>query len=111
PGYKAMLSMFGSGHGSGNAGKLMIDAQALKDATMAANIVKNNAGKKFLHFNGAYHSDNYEGIVWYLKKQNPEFKILTISTVEQESPEKLASEHNSKADFIIVVPESMTKTH
>ncbi len=111
PGYKAMLDMFGSGHGSGNAGKLMIEAQALKDATMAANIAKNGSGKKFLHVNGAYHSDNYEGIVWYLKKENPALKILTISTTEQESPEKLATEHNSKADFILVVPESMTKTH
>ena len=39
--------------------------------------------KLFIHYNGTYHSDNYEGIVWYIKKKRPNVRILTISTVEQ----------------------------
>lgn len=112
PGYKAMLGMFGSGHGSEATGKLMIQAQALKDATMAASIAKAaQNGNQVLHFNGAYHSDNYEGIVWYLKQQAPNLKVLTISTAEQPDLQKLDTDNSAKADFILVVPESMTKTH
>jgi hypothetical protein len=28
-------------------------------------------GATFIHYNGSYHSDNFEGISWYLKKYNP----------------------------------------
>ena len=43
-------------------------AQAAKDATMAHFILKNfDPNKLFLHFDGSYHSDNYEGIVWWIK--------------------------------------------
>ncbi len=35
-----------------------------------------------LHIHGTYHSNNYEGIVWYLNNIDEEMKIMTISTVE-----------------------------
>lgn len=110
PGYKSMLEMMegSGGHGNDNLPK----AQAIKDATMAYSISRNiSAGKLFLHFHGTYHSDNYEGIVWYLKQYKPDLKIVTISSCEQTNLESLAEENNNKADFILVVPESMTKTH
>lgn len=45
-------------------------AQAVKDATMAHFILKNEKEDHvFLHLNGSYHSDNYEGISWYLKEE------------------------------------------
>ena len=107
PGYKKMLEMMG-GHGGENLPK----AQALKDATMAHFILKyHKPGSLFIHYNGAYHSENYEGIVWYLKKQNPVLKIATITTISQKDVRHLLKENKSKADFIICVDEDMTTTY
>ena len=87
-------------------------SQAVKDATMAHFILSNWIdGDCFLHFNGSYHSDDYEGINWYLKQKKKEAKILTITTVEQPDVRLLAKKFKGKADFIICVPKSMTKTH
>ncbi|MCB9014484.1 MAG: ChaN family lipoprotein [Lentimicrobiaceae bacterium] len=110
PGYKSMIEMMG-GQG-GHVNENLPKAQAVKDATMAYFINKNlNPGETFLHFNGTYHSDNFEGIVWYLKNLNPNLKILTISAVEQKNIDKPEEENSSKADFIIITPETMTKTN
>ncbi len=88
------------------------EAQAIKDATMAYFILKNyNKGQCFLHFNGAYHSNNFEGIVWYLKKADPSLRILTVNVVEQDDPEKLEEANKNSADYIIAVPSDMTKTY
>ena len=107
PGYKSMLEMMG-----GHAGEKMPKAQALKDATMAHFILENfNSGTIFVHYNGTYHSDNFEGISWYLKKSQPSLKILTIATVEQEDISKLEKENYTKADFILVVDKDVTKTY
>lgn len=107
--YKEMIEGMAAmgGHGGTNIAK----AQALKDATMAYNIYNNLVkGKTFLHFNGSYHSDNHEGIVWYLKKYNPGLKIITISCVEQKDVTEFNQENKDLADFIIAIPETMTKT-
>lgn len=107
PGYKAMLEMM-EGHGGENFPK----AQAIKDATMAHFILKNwENGKLFIHYNGAYHSNNFEGIGWYLKKYNPEVKVKTISTVSQVKLKGLTKENKGLADYIIAVSETMTSTH
>jgi len=104
--YKSMQKMMGK-HGANIA-----KAQALKDATMAYFILKNwKEGKTFLHFNGSYHSDNYEGIIWHLKQQNPDLKIVSITTVEQEKLNKIDKETRAKADFILVVDQDVTKTY
>jgi uncharacterized iron-regulated protein len=110
PGYKAMLEMGQMGHGMVNEN--MPKAQAIKDATMGYFILENwSDGKQFLHFNGAYHSDNAEGILWYIRQQEPGIKISTISTVLQESTDSLEQASSGKADFTIVVPKSMTRTY
>jgi len=107
PGYQEMLKMMGD-HTSPNMPK----AQASKDATMAYFILKNRqADSVFLHFNGAYHSDNFEGISWYLHKAKPELKILTISTVEQADVKKIMPDNYTKADYILVIDEDVTKTY
>jgi len=107
PGYKKMLEMTG-GHGGENLPK----AQAIKDATMAYFILQYyKPGSLFIHYNGAYHSENYEGIVWYLKKQKPALRIATITTVTQKDIHHLLKENNNKADFIICVDEDMTTTY
>lgn len=106
-GYKKMLEEM-DGHGGENLPK----AQAIKDATMAYFIVKNlQKNSLFIHYNGTYHSDNYEGIYWYIKKNNPKTKIITIATVTQKDISKLELENKNKADFIIVVDEDVTKTY
>jgi len=108
PGYKNMGQM--APH-SGNM-KYLAEAQALKDATMAHSIVMNmrKAGH-FLHFNGSYHSDNFEGINWYLKLYKPDIKILTISVIEADNIKKLPNDAKNTADIIICIPEDMTKTY
>jgi uncharacterized iron-regulated protein len=89
-----------------------VEAQAIKDATMAYFLLKNwNTDEVFLHFNGAYHTDYYQGIIWYLLKENPDLAIATITTVSQDDTNKLEKEHFGKADFIICVDNDMTKTH
>ncbi len=107
PGYVEMLSMMG-GHGGENLPK----AQAIKDATMAHFILANYSPEQtFIHYNGAYHSNNYEGILWYLKQAKPDFVYVTISTVSQADVSKLEDENKGLADFIICVDENMTSTH
>ena len=87
-------------------------SQAIKDATMAHFILKNyHRGNVFLHYNGSYHSNNHESIVWYLKQKYPNLKILTIATQEQSDASVFDEEDQNLADFILYVPETMTKTH
>ncbi len=87
-------------------------AQAAKDATMAHFILKNRSkGNVFLHYNGSYHSDDFESIVWYIKEAKPKLKILTIASVEQASMDTLSQESIQKADYILCIPESMSKSY
>jgi uncharacterized iron-regulated protein len=93
-------------------GLYMLEAQALKDATMAESISRSlTPNSIFLHINGAFHSDFYQGIAWYLRTSNPSLRMVFISTVSQSRTDKLDDEHIGRADFIICVPENMTKTH
>jgi uncharacterized iron-regulated protein len=132
PGYANMLKMMAGpshgDHGGASAGSNphagnddMADrnpaanfarAQALKDATMAHFILKNwSPGQTLLHLNGAYHSNNFEGIGWYLKRQRPDLKIVTISSVDLDEAGKLTDENRGLADFTIAIPANMTKTY
>jgi uncharacterized iron-regulated protein len=101
-------------HGKGkpkNSMENLPKAQAAKDATMAHFILQNwSEGKTMFHFNGSYHSENFEGIVWHLKQQIPDLKIKTISSVLQSEIDTLSEENKNSANFIICVPESMTRT-
>ena len=107
PGYVNMVKMMG-GHGGSNMPK----AQASKDATMAYFILQNiKPNTLFLHFNGAYHSENHDGICWYIKRKRPDLKTGTITSVSQKDIKSLLSENIGKADFIICVDEDMTGTY
>ncbi|MEI2419745.1 ChaN family lipoprotein, partial [Arthrospira platensis SPKY2] len=107
PSYKAMLEMMG-----GHAGERMPKAQAIKDATMAYFIQKNSRPNHiFLHLNGTYHSDLYEGIFWYLKQQNAKMRILTIATVTKAHSLSFDPKDKNKADFILVIDEDVTKSY
>ena len=112
PNLKCYADMIEMGKQMGHTGDNFPKSQAVKDATMAHFILKDyNKKTVYIHYNGAYHSDNFEGIVWHIKQAKPKLKIMTVSTVEQENINKLNEEEYGKADFIITVPESMTKTY
>ena len=108
PLYKEMLTMMDGSHGGENFPK----AQAIKDATMAHHILK-LCKKKYqvLHINGKLHSDNYEGIYWYLNQKRKAPSIVTISISAQDHVGQLDDEAKGVADFIICVPNDMIKTH
>lgn len=110
PCYKKMLEMGGMGmkHTSENLPK----AQAAKDATMAYFIMQNmKPGYLFIHYNGSYHSDYSESIVWYIKKNSPATKTIVISVSELTDMMHPTAEDLEKGDFTILVPETMTKTY
>jgi uncharacterized iron-regulated protein len=127
PGYKAMMDMMrgdsphsstatnapANPHGAnGDMSANFARAQAIKDATMAHFILQNlKPGQTLLHFNGDYHSKNFEGIVWYLHQQRPTLKILTLSSVELPDAEKPAADNRNLADFVLAIPADMTKTY
>lgn len=107
PGYQAMLEM-GGGHGGENFPK----AQAIKDAVMGWHIVQNlPENGTFLHFNGTYHSNNFEGIYWYVQQYEPEIVPFTISMVRQQDLKRLEEEHIGLADYVLVVADDMTRTY
>lgn len=105
--YRDIKKMAG-GHGGDN----LVYSQAVKDATMAHFILKNSpANSLFFHVNGSYHSDQYQGIISFLKSAVPLNKILTITTVSQKDVNKLEEKNKILADYIICVDAQMTTTH
>ena len=121
PGYKEMLEMdFGHAHGGGSHGHQhdeelgpinMVKAQALKDATMAYFISENlKETKHFIHYQGDFHSSNYGGIYWYLNHSDQKLKVATVSMVESKNL-NWDENYTGKADFVVVISSSMTKTY
>ena len=89
--------------GKGSANSHFAEAQAIKDATMAW-FISRNFDRKFIHYNGNFHSDNRGGIIPYLEQYLPGKKIATICSVRQDNINSLDKENRSRADFIIVAP-------
>ncbi len=104
-------AMFGFMQMMGGGGKAYFaEAQALKDATMAWSIAR-NFDRKFIHYNGNYHSDNRGGIIPYLEAYLPGKSIATVCCIRQDQLKKLDEENLHRADFIIVVPTDFTMTY
>ncbi len=109
PNYDEMMTM-DTGHGMGISINF-VKAQAIKDATMAYFISKNlKKGYTFLHYQGDFHSKNHGAISWYLNKYMPGLKIVTLSTQESKDL-NFKDEYKKLADYILVIPEDMTKTY
>lgn len=107
PGYKAMLEMMG-GHGGDNLPK----AQAIKDATMAHFIALNlPENGQFLHFNGDYHSKDFEGILWYLEQYQEGLNIKTISTQLQSKVIPPDSSSLGHANYTLIVDQEVTTSY
>lgn len=108
--YAEMLKMMPGGHGGQNFPL----AQAIKDATMAHFItqhMKVDTDNIFYHINGSYHSNNKEGIIWYLNLYRPGLRIANICVVSQADINQLEKENMGLADYVIVVDEDMTSTY
>ena len=111
PGYKNMIETMGS-HAPKESVENMARAQAAKDATMAHFILKAFTGdNQIIHYVGAYHSNNFDGINHYLKAAKPNIKIITISVADQDDINELEEDNLNLANFIITVPSDMTKTY
>ncbi|ADX68299.1 MULTISPECIES: ChaN family lipoprotein [Weeksella] len=112
PGYPEMIEMM-KDHSATNA-KNFVYAQALKDATMAESILLNHKKNElFLHFNGDYHSKNYGGIYYYLKRANPKLKIAVISIIVNKNlrPILESNEKYIPTEILLVLPTDSPKTH
>ena len=87
-------------------------AQASKDATMAHFALQNfQENDLLLHFQGSYHSNYRQGIIWWINKVRPGLDIKSITTVTRSEWEKMTDEEKKTiADYILVVADNMTQT-
>jgi len=107
PSYKN-ISAAAHGHGGDN----LIYAQAVKDATMAHFILLNmGINDRMLHLNGSYHSNDWEGIVWYITEAVKGYHIMTINTITREDIHAIDPGDLQSADITLVVPSRMTTTY
>jgi len=108
PGYQHAMEI-GMAHGAHMDARNFVAAQAVKDATMAYFILKNRGPKDlFIHYNGDYHSKNYGGIYWYLKRYDPEISIRTIASVSRDIP-GFDDECKGLADIVLIVPAALER--
>lgn len=106
--YADMVGAQMGGHSSANLPK----AQALKDATMAWNIVQNHHhGSTFLHFHGNYHSLKKEGIAWYINQYNPQLKVLVISAIDGNLGQKPDDHQLAHGDVLVKTIGNFPKSH
>ena len=123
--YEKLLEMSGHGLSKTDTAKVkappmgmgsfnLIMAQSLWDATMAYSIaeyLKVNKTKKVMQVNGRFHSDEGFAAATQLKKQNPNVKMLILSTSSDESfPAIDWSKQKHLGDYIIITDPSIPKT-
>lgn len=102
------IAQMAHGHGGTN----LIYSQAIKDATMAHFILSNlNKNSRMIHLNGSYHSNDYEGILWYIQQADKELNILTINTISADNIENIETEQLQSADITLAIPTTMTSTY
>ncbi len=107
--YKSMMKMsMMPGMSNDNFPK----SQAAKDATMAHfSIINHNEGDLLFHLEGSYHSNYNQGIIWWINKIKPGYKIKSIATVYQSEWDEMTNEEKETiANYTIVVADGMTQT-
>ncbi len=109
--YAEMAEMMG-GHAPANMLNMQM-AQAAKDATMAHFSLKHFKKGDFLfHFEGSYHSNYQQGIIWWVNTIQPGLNIKSITTVIQSEWDAMTEVERSEiANYIIVVADNMTSTY
>ena len=108
--YAEMASMMGD-HVPENMLNIQT-AQAAKDATMAHFSLKNyKKGDFYFHFEGSYHSNYNQGIIWWINKIQPGLNIKSITTVTRSEWDEMTVEEKATiANYTIVVADNMTQT-
>jgi uncharacterized iron-regulated protein len=93
----------------------LITAQSLWDATMAYSIagyLKKNKGKKVMHVNGRFHSDEGFAVATQLHKYAPKAKHLIISTSSDPNfPNVNWEEYKPQGDYIIITDPAVPRTY
>ena len=98
------------GHGKG----YLLEAQAIKDMTMAEtihNVLKKNKRTNFIHINGVYHTKYGEGIAWYLNYLNSDITISVVSCHESSDFDNFQIPKHDQADFHVLIDEDITKSY
>ena len=69
------------------------------------------SGYFYFHFDGSYHSNYNQGIIWWINKIQPDLTIKSITTVmRSEWDEMTVEEKATIANYTIVVADNMTQT-
>ncbi|MDY0279981.1 MAG: ChaN family lipoprotein [Salinivirgaceae bacterium] len=111
PGYKAMTKM-PTMHLTKISPENLAKAQALKDATMAHFTLKYLKDRGlFVHLNGSYHTQNKEGLYWYIMQQLNNIEMVSISTISVPNVDSVGLDDLQTADYTICVDEDMTNTY
>lgn len=104
--FQTMIQNMGSHIASESMIEKVYRAQCIKDDTMAESIydyLKKNKGKKIVHFNGRFHSDEHLGTAQKLSLLDTNLKIGVISIVPVEGrlPEHIIIQDRSAGDYIV----------
>jgi uncharacterized iron-regulated protein len=93
----------------------MVLSQSLWDATMGfsiADYLKKHKGKKVLHLNGRFHSDEGLAAVTQLKKYRPKTRVLVISANPEKEFEKPEwKKHVKRGDYIILTDPNVPRSY
>ncbi len=99
------------------AGFNMVMAQSLWDATMAYSITqymdeKKNSGKKIMHVNGKFHSDEGYGVATQMFNYNKKIKRLIISTATDDTfPNVKWDKYINQGHYVIITDPKVPKTY
>lgn len=92
-------------HGSPHGNPHLLDAQALRDATMAHTIaehLKQNPHALVVHVNGNFHSEGRLGIPEHLSAYRPQTRFIVVTVAGSEAPVKIEAESLKQlGDFVI----------
>ena len=86
-------------------------AQVTRDDTMAESIylhLQKNPGRKVVHLNGSFHSEEFLGTAERLKLRDPRLKIAVVTPVEVEKPGDLsvsADDAKSGTFVLLLLPQ------
>ena len=93
----------------------LVMAQSLWDATMAFSVfefLKKNKGKKVMHVNGRFHSDEGFAIVEQIKKYNSKIRSIIVSSgTDKTFPNIDWNQHKHLGDYVIMIDPTMPKTY
>lgn len=102
---RVMSGMPAGAHGSPHGNTHLLDAQALRDATMAHTIVehlKQNPNALIIHVNGNFHSEGRLGIPEHLSAYRPQTRFIVVTVAGSEAPAKIEAESLKQlGDFVI----------